>query len=160
MSAPTAADLRAAALSDLRHPPTNANDAGLLAVLLPDIPGAPYGGSTTPEQRRATAEATDSVVQPQAHPAHLRALLRAWAASQPRPRPTPGSLREQIADLLQDNIPGFYPDHLRAADALLERYAVASRGKDNATGLRTTLRILQGLTEDGEPDLLHKEGLI
>jgi hypothetical protein len=126
----SAPDLRAAALSDLRHP---SSTGGMLDILLPDVPGEPYGGYATTAQANATAEATGRVsgTQVSFRPAQLRAQLRSWAASQPRP--TPGSLREQIADLLQDNIPGFYPDHLRAADAFLERYAVASRGKDNAT---------------------------
>jgi hypothetical protein len=154
-----ATDLRAAALSDLRYPPTNDNDAGLLAVLLPDVPGAPYGGTATPDQRDATTQATGTPVPEQystgtpVRPVHLREILRRWAASHtPVPAPAPaGDLREQLADLLQDNIPGFYPDHLKAADALLSIYAIAPRGSDNAAGLRGALQKLQTLDEDGRP---------
>ena len=142
------ADLRAAALSDLRHP----SSTGRLHILLPDVPGEPFGGTATPvPSAKPPPRPPGSLFRPSCSrgrpPARTTcvALMRAWAASQPRP--TPGSLREQIADLLQDNIPGFYPDHLRAADALLERYAVASRGKDNATGLRTAIQTLQGPDE-------------
>lgn len=79
---PAPYDLRAAALSDLRHASTAA-----LALLLPDVPGEPYGGIATPAQRQAVAEVRGRSVSAQTsygqpvRPAHLRVLMRAWAAS-------------------------------------------------------------------------------
>jgi hypothetical protein len=172
------ADLRAAALSDLR---THACGTtwSMLDILLPDVPGAPYGGTATPEQRQATAEATDSVVQPQARPAHLRALLRAWAAAQPSPHARQEqALRWLAGPCEKDATPGArcwdlnqrlrFPDAeylayrwcepCTAAYGLGEgpAYPPPRPGTDNATGLRSTIQTLQGLTEDGEPDLLAR----
>lgn len=30
--------------------------------------------------------------------------------------------RDELADLIQDHVPGYYPDHLAAADAILARW--------------------------------------
>jgi hypothetical protein len=88
MPAPTPTELRAAALSDARRTrPT----VSLLDILLPDVPGEPYGGTTTPEQRAATASATGrKVPEPYStgipvRPVHLREMLHRWAHEQPTP---------------------------------------------------------------------------
>lgn len=77
MPAPTPSDLRAAALSD--H--ASGSDA-LLSLLLPDIPGEPYGGRATQAQVSAVFNAIGTVF---ADPAQVR----------------PASLREAQARHLQ-----------------------------------------------------------
>ena len=75
VSTPDATDLRIAALSDRKH--GAAPEGGLLNMLLPDIPGVPYGGNSTPEQRAATVAVTRLPLPASARPADLRAALRA-----------------------------------------------------------------------------------
>lgn len=77
MPAPTPSDLRAAALSDAKNP-LRTPGTGLLNILLPDIPSEPYGGTATPEQTRAVAEATGETRRLPV----LRDALRHWAAQQ------------------------------------------------------------------------------
>lgn len=79
MPAPTPSDLRAAALSDQ----ASGSDA-LLSLLLPDIPGEPYGGRATQAQVSAVFNAIGTVFADpaQVRPSSLREAMRRWAASQ------------------------------------------------------------------------------
>jgi hypothetical protein len=161
---PTAAELRTAALSDARRTrPT----VSLLDILLPDVPGEPYGGTTTPEQRAATASATGrKVPEPYStgipvRPVHLREILRRWAHEQPTP-PQPdlhgAEVRvwfkrgEETAMYTVFSISGLAEVLASSPGWTSVRIsAPLRRGSDNATRLRTAIQKLATLDASGRP---------
>jgi hypothetical protein len=169
MPAPTPTELRAAALSDARRTrPT----VSLLYMLLPDVPGEPYGGTTTPEQRAATASATGrKVPEPYStgipvRPVHLREILRRWAHEQPaRPDYGNAAALQPVSERWEIRPYNTPNEHvwviLRDQQAVAEVYdledarfilaALQSRGSDNAAGLRTAVQTLATLDASGRP---------
>lgn len=166
---PTAAELRTAALSDARRTrPT----VSLLDILLPDVPGEPYGGTTTPEQRAATASATGrKVPEPYStgipvRPVHLREILRRWAHEQPaRPDYGNAAALQPVSERWEIRPYNTPNEHvwviLRDQQAVAEVYdledarfilaALQSRDSDNATRLRTAIQKLATLDASGRP---------